>query len=179
MDHPVAHIEHGRHAHATGETYSASMHRLAALTGAFFTLTTAAAMAAEPARVGPAVTVTASRDATTPSEAAYVESARKKLQAASRDPSGREASLERPGGTAAVWADVARDGRIKGRGVERSSGSPLLDGMARSLIGRSRFPAIAAGDFGGGSSQRFAVSDRFDSVAMTAGGASKVAWQQE
>lgn len=151
--------------------------RLAALGAAVFTLTTSVAMAAEPAQVGPGVTVTASRDAATPSEAAYVAAAFRKLQAASRYPSGREASLARPSGTTTVWANVARDGRVKARGIEQSSGSPLLDGMARSLIGRSRFPAIASGDFGSGATQRFVVSDRFDGIAMTAGKDSKVAAQ--
>ena len=142
-----------------------------------YTLTTTITMAAEPVQVGPTVTVTASRDATTPSEAAYVEAAYKKLQSASRYPSGREASLERPSGTTTVWANVARDGKVRSRGIEQTSGSPLLDNMARTLIGRSRFPAIAAGDFGSGPTQRFVVSYRFDGVAMTAGKTSKVAAQ--
>ena len=156
-----------------------SLRRFAVWSAAVLTLTMSAPAvhAAEPVQVGPGVTVTASRDATTPSEAAYVEAAYRKLQAASRYPSGREASLERPSGTATVWANVARDGRVRSRGLEQSSGSPLLDGMARNLVGRTRFPAIAAGDFGGGATQRFVVAYRFDGVAMTAGKASKVAAQ--
>ena len=148
---------------------------LVAAVAAACTLSMSAAIAAEPVQVGPTVTVTASRDALTPSETAYVEAAHQKLQKASRYPSGREASLERPSGTAIVWADVGHDGRVKGRGVEQSSGSPLLDGMARSLIGRARFPAMAAGDFSSGATQKFVVAYRFDGVSMTSGRAGKVA----
>jgi protein TonB len=155
----------------------AAWKRAAMLTAAAVTLTVSGptAFAADAVQFGPTVTVTASRDATTSSETAYVEAAYKKLQSASRYPSGRDASLERPSGTTTVWANVARDGRVKARGVEQSSGSAMLDDMAKALIGRSRFPAFAAGDFAGGPTQRFVVSYRFDGVAMTAGKGSKVA----
>ena len=152
--------------------------RVASLAVMCVSLTLASALpatAAEPAQVGPTVTVNASRNPTaTPSESAYIETAYKKLQRASRYPSGREASLSRPSGTATVWVDVARDGRVKGRGVDQSSGSPLLDDMAKSLVGRGRFPSFAAGDWDNGATHRFVVSYQFDGVAMTAGKAGKL-----
>lgn len=177
MDPVVPHLFINHHPLAPRRSTPTARHRVLALGVAVLAWTTTAAIAAEPVQLGPTVTITASRDALSPSETAYVEAAHQKLQKASRYPSGREASLERPSGTTIVWANVGHDGRVKGRGVEQSSGSPLLDGMARSLIGRARFPAMAAGDFASGATQKFVVAYAFDGVSMTSGRAGKVAAQ--
>ena len=133
------------------------------------------ASAAE-AQLGPAVTVTGTRNPdATPSELTYLAAAHRKLQAASRYPSGRDMSLYRPSGNTTVWADVARDGRVVARSVDQSSGNALLDDMARSLVGRTRFPSFAAGDWGGTPTHRFGVSYQFVGDAMTAGAAGHAA----
>lgn len=144
--------------------------RALAATVLAFTTTVVDATAAEPVGTGPRVTVTATRNPNeTPSETKYADVVYKKLQSASRYPTSREASLTRPSGTTTVWVEVARDGKVKGRGIQQSSGSPLLDQEARSLVGRTRFPAFASGDWGDGATHRFVVSYEFDGVAMTAG----------
>ena len=83
------------------------LRRMAALTAALaavVALTTwhTPASALQPVQTGSVVTVTASRVALTASETGYADAAYRKLQGASRYPSGREASLERPSGMATV-----------------------------------------------------------------------------
>ncbi len=82
------------------------LRRMAALTAALaavVALTTwhTPASARQPVQ-RPVVTITALRDALTASETGDVDAAYRKLQGASPYPSGREASLERPSGTATV-----------------------------------------------------------------------------
>jgi periplasmic protein TonB len=117
-----------------------------------------AASASPLAEVGPAVTVTGSA---TPGEAAYVTDVRDQLDRAKRYPTGREASLSRPRGTAAVWVDVARDGRTVDRGLARSSGSGLLDSMATALVGRKRYAAFPTDAWSDAATHRFVVRYRF------------------
>lgn len=101
------------------------------------------ASAADAPPMGPAVTVTASRPAVdTPLEVAYATQLRRQLDRAKRCPTGREASLAQPSGSASVWVDVWRDGKVVDRGLVRTSGSGLLDSMAGSLVARTRYPAF-------------------------------------
>ena len=41
--------------------------------------------------------------------------------------------------------------------------------MAKSVVGRGRFPNFAADDRADGATHRFVVGDRFDGATMTAG----------
>ena len=130
-------------------------------TGFFIAASTGSALAAELPQTGPTVSVTGPASPPTPDERDYVAAMHAHLQAAMRQPTGREASLLRPVGTAAVWVILDSDGRVKGRGVERSSGAPLLDEMATRLVGRARYEALPVGRWTESPTHRFLVKYRF------------------
>lgn len=114
----------------------------------------------------PKVTVTGSRDAAeTPVEAAYATTVFKRLEKASRYPSGREASETRPSGTTQVWFELLRNGKVAGHGIEKSSGSQLLDRTAMTLVTREKYPALPQDGWAGGPKHRFLVSYQFDGNA--------------
>lgn len=124
------------------------------------------AQAADDVQTLPKVTVTGTRNpGATPTEAAYADAVFKRLERGSRYPTGRQASEERPSGTTTVWFELQRNGKVAGRGVEKSSGSPLLDQMAVALVGRQKYPALPADGFTDGTKHRFLVSYKFDGNA--------------
>jgi len=129
---------------------------------------TFAAFAGEPIadpQTGAAVTVTASRLNVT--EEAYVNRLYDQLNRTKRYPTGREASLTRPEGTAVVWVDVARDGHVVARGVEQTSYSMLLDDMAVALVGRTSYDSLPADGWTDGPTHRFIVGYRFSPDAAS------------
>ncbi|MGL4407014.1 MAG: TonB family protein [Zoogloea sp.] len=81
---------------------------------------------------------------------AYVQS-RKKY------PTSREASLLRPTGAVKVWLILSRDGSLQEAGVERSSGSMILDGEALKLIRLGVYPPFPEGSFQGNARHRFFI----------------------
>ena len=122
--------------------------------------------AADGAQVLPKVTVTGTRNPdATPTEAAYTDTVFKRLERGSRYPTGREASEERPSGTTTVWFELQRNGRVAGRGVEKTSGSQLLDRMAVELVARQKYPALPQDGFTDGAKHRFVVSYKFQGNA--------------
>ena len=128
------------------------------------------AQAADEPQKLPAVTVTGEKNpAATPVEVAYTDSTFTKLGKASRYPSSREASLDRPSGTAKVWVEVQRSGKVVGHGLESPSGSKLLDQAAINLATRAKYAPLPADAWTGEAKHRFVVSYAFDGAAMTAG----------
>ena len=127
-----------------------------------------ATAADEPQRL-PGVTVTGEKNpSASPAEVAYADAAFKKLDKASRYPSGREVSLSRPSGTAKVWVDVQRNGKVVGHGLESPSGSKVLDQTAVNLATRAKYAPLPADAWAGEGKHRFVVSYAFDGTAMTA-----------
>ncbi len=134
----------------------------------------AAVQAADAPLSLPTVTVTGTKAAdATPVEASYAESVFTHLSKASRYPTSREASLERPSGTATVWVEVQRNGKVVGHGIEQSSGSPILDNMAIELVTRAKYMALPKDGWPDQPKHRFVVSYKFDGPAMTAGKSGK------
>ena len=122
--------------------------------------------AADDAQVLPKVTVTGTRNpGATPTEAAYTDAVFKRLDRGSRYPTGREASEVRPSGTTTVWFELQRNGKVAGRGVEKTSGSQLLDQMAVELVGRQKYPPLPQDGFTDGAKHRFVASYRFEGNA--------------
>ncbi len=122
--------------------------------------------AADDVQVLPKVTVTGTRNpGATPTEAAYADAVFKRLNKGSRYPTGRQASEERPSGTTTVWFELQRNGKVAGRGVEKTSGSQLLDQMAVELVARQKYPALPQDGFTEGAKHRFVVSYQFEGNA--------------
>ena len=94
-------------------------------------------------------------------EPGYVGTVYALLDRAKRYPTGREASLTRPSGTAEVWFVLSRNGEVRSLGLQRSSGSMLLDTMARSLVHRAAYPAFPGDAWQGEEAHRFAVRYAF------------------
>jgi len=90
-------------------------------------------------------------------EADYVGRVKAHLQASKRYPTGREASLQRPAGTAVIWFMVRRSGELAGAGVDISAGSMLLDNAALATVRRSSYPAFPDEVWPGKEQQRFTV----------------------
>ncbi len=150
----------------------ASLSMIIAITSLGFGALTA--RAADVPQKLPAVTVTGEKSATaSPGEVAYADAMFKKLDKASRYPTGREASLDRPSGTAKVWVELQRSGKVVGHGVEQSSGSPLLDQMAVNLVTRAKYASLPQDVWTGETRHRFVASYKFDGAAMTAGAPAK------
>ena len=125
--------------------------------------------AADDVQTLPKVTVTGTGNpGETPVETAYAGTIFQRLEKASRYPTGREASEERPSGTAKVWFELQRNGKVAGHGVEQSSGSQLLDRMALTLVTRQKYPALPQDGWPDGAKHRFVVSYKFDGNAAGA-----------
>ncbi len=120
------------------------------------------ALAADDVQTLPRVTVTGTRGASeTPAEAGYADAVFRKLDKTAHYPTGREASQARPSGTATVWFELQRNGKLAGKGVEQSSGSQVLDQMALTLVSRQKYAALPA-DAWAGPKHRFVVRYQFD-----------------
>lgn len=94
-------------------------------------------------------------------EAAYIAKVRAYLQDSKRYPTGREASLQRPAGTARLWFVLSRSGELIDCGVQRSSGSMLLDNSALSTVRRSTYLPFPGEAWKGRAQQRFVVELNF------------------
>ena len=153
----------------TAPRFGGSAVRAVAGALAFVALVGAApALAADPPQTLPTVTVTAARNpGETPVEAAYTDTILQRLTKHSRFPTGREVSLQCPSGTSSVWVDVARNGKVVGHGIERASGSTLLDQQARALASREKYPALPTDAWNDGGKHRFLVSYKFDCASRT------------
>ncbi len=114
-------------------------------------LTSAPAISAPPILPSPAVAV--GREA----EVAYVGKVRAYLQGVKRYPTGREASLQRPAGVVTIGFTLRRSGELAEAGVERSSGSLLLDNAALATVRRGVYPAFPDDAWAAKAQQRFSV----------------------
>lgn len=94
-------------------------------------------------------------------ESIYVGKVRAYLQMVKRYPTGREASLQRPAGTSAIWFIVRRSGEMVDAGIETSSGSMLLDNAALATIRRSAYPVFPDEAWSGKAQQHFTVELNF------------------
>ncbi|MGI9026492.1 MAG: TonB family protein [Burkholderiaceae bacterium] len=122
--------------------------------------------AADDVQMLPKVTVTGIRNPdATPTEVAYTDAVFKRLDRGSRYPTGRQASEERPSGTTTVWFELQRNGKVAGRGIEKTSGSQLLDQMAVELVARQKYAALPPDGFTDGAKHRFVVSYKFEGNA--------------
>jgi protein TonB len=104
-----------------------------------------------------AATIDSGRNA----EASYAGKVRAYLQTVKRYPTGREASLQRPAGTSAIWFIVRRSGEMVEAGIETSSGSMLLDNAALTTIRRGAYPVFPDEAWPGKAQQRFTVELNF------------------
>ncbi len=94
-------------------------------------------------------------------ESAYIAQVRARLEASKRYPTGREVSQERPAGNVHLWFVLRRDGSLVEVGIERSSGSLLLDQAALSSVRRATFPPFGESLWPERSQSRFAVVLQF------------------
>lgn len=94
-------------------------------------------------------------------EAAYAGKVRAYLQSVKRYPTGREASLQRPSGTVAIWFTLRRSGDLADAGIETSSGAMLLDNAALTTVRRGVFPVFPDEAWVGKAQQRFTVELEF------------------
>ena len=90
-------------------------------------------------------------------EARYVSKMRAYLQSIKRYPTGREASLQRPSGTVAIWFTVGRNGELADAGIDLSSGAMLLDSTALATVRRGSYPPFPDEAWAGRAQQRFTV----------------------
>jgi protein TonB len=105
------------------------------------------AVKAQPQAVNPAVEL----------EALYVAKVRGYLASVKRYPTGREASLQRPAGKSVIWFVLRRNGNLVEAGVEKSSGSMLLDSTALSTVRRANYTAFPEESWAGQTQHRFSV----------------------
>ncbi len=91
----------------------------------------------------------------------YMARVKTVLTRAMHFPTGREASLEQPAGAVSIWFVVRHDGSVAARGLERSSGSAVLDGRAGRVVERTHYPAMPD-DAWGTADQRFVATFHFD-----------------
>jgi periplasmic protein TonB len=112
-----------------------------------------APVVAAPVAVPPSPPINSGREA----EAVYAGKVRAYLQSIKRYPTGREASLKRPSGTASIWFIVRRNGELADAGVEASSASMLLDSTALTTVRRGAYPAFPDEAWAGKAQQRFTV----------------------
>lgn len=91
-------------------------------------------------------------------EAAYVARLRSYLESIKRYPTSREARQQHPQGKVRLWLELARDGTLRGSGVEESSGSMILDGAAQSTVRQGNYPAFPEAMWADKPTHRFAVT---------------------
>jgi protein TonB len=87
----------------------------------------------------------------------YKTSLQHVLQETTHYPNGRVARQLHPHGTVGLWIELDRGGAFRGAGIEKPSGSPLLDREAVQMVRRGRYPAMPSEAFPGQVSQRFSV----------------------
>lgn len=128
--------------------------------------------AAEPARATApsAAPVAAPRSATASVEAkplapkqtvavsgddSYIARLRAYVLSRKKYPSGRDASLIKPVGTARAWIVLDRQGGVREAGIEQSSDSIILDNEALKLLRSGSYPAFPDEAFAGQATHRF------------------------
>ncbi|CAN5320108.1 hypothetical protein BH09PSE6_BH09PSE6_23350 [soil metagenome] len=89
---------------------------------------------------------------------AYTNRLREYVQSIQRNPSGREARLQRPTGIVRVWMDVTRAGELIEAGIDKPSGSMILDSEAMRTVRQGRYPAFPEEAFAGQPHHRFVIS---------------------
>ncbi|GAC1631717.1 MAG: hypothetical protein NVS9B10_25440 [Nevskia sp.] len=94
-------------------------------------------------------------------EGQYIAQVRTYLNTVKRYPTGREASLQRPKGTAKVWFVLKRSGDLVEADIEDSSNSILLDKQALATVRRATYPPFPADAYAGELTHRFTVDLEF------------------
>jgi TonB family protein len=87
----------------------------------------------------------------------YLAAINSYLNTLKRYPTGREASLQHPSGTARVTFVLARDGKLLSAEIEATSNSILLDRQALTTVRRGSYPPFPSEAFPGESSHRFSI----------------------
>lgn len=87
----------------------------------------------------------------------YTERLRQYLESIKRNPTSREARLQRPAGTVRVWIELDRSGQLLNSGIETSSGSMILDAEASRLVRGGRYPAFPEQAYAGNATHRFVI----------------------
>jgi protein TonB len=95
------------------------------------------------------------------SEDRYVAGVRSHLEAIKRYPTSREARLEHPVGMVELWFVLDHAGKLQDVGIEKSSGSPILDQAAMSTVKRGEYTAFPTDAWKGEATHRFTVQLNF------------------
>ena len=93
--------------------------------------------------------------------ASYVGSIRAALKRGKHFPTGRDVSIEQPSGMTQVTFVLNRRGKVTSVKTTKSSNSQPIDGMARSLVHRAKYPAFPAAAWAGSPTQSFLVTYNF------------------
>jgi len=109
----------------------------------------------------PAATPTATVKPAESADARYQSDLRNYLNGIKRYPTGRDASLQRPSGTAEIAFELKRNGSLANAEVIRSSNSTLLDRHALATVRRGNYPPFPEGAFVGEGVHRFIVDLNF------------------
>ena len=88
----------------------------------------------------------------------YIVSVRATLNANTRYPTGREASLQRPSGKVKLWFVLARNGALQDAGIDESSNSIILDNAALSTLRRTTYAPWPEGSWASQSQHKFTVT---------------------
>jgi protein TonB len=95
--------------------------------------------------------------AQTPEEI-YVATMRAYLDGIKRYPTSREARIERPEGDATAWYELDSSGALLDSGIEKTSGSMILDQAALSTVRRGEYAKFPAGAWDNAAKHRFLVT---------------------
>jgi len=85
----------------------------------------------------------------------YIARLRAYVLSRKKYPSGRDASLIKPVGTARAWIVLDRQGSVRDSGIEQSSDSIILDNEALKLLRSGSYPAFPDEAFAGQATHRF------------------------
>jgi len=114
-----------------------------------------------PAAAAPASPTPPTANPSNDNEERYVSAIRSHLEAIKRYPTSREARLEHPTGMAEVWFILDRNGKLGELGIEKTSGSSILDQAALSTVRRDDDSQFPAGVWGDQPTHRFTVRLNF------------------
>lgn len=95
--------------------------------------------------------------AETPEEL-YIATMRGYLDGIKRYPTSREARIERPEGDAVVWYELDNSGALLESGIEKTSGSMILDQAALSTVRRGEYQKFPAGAWDNAAKHRFLIT---------------------
>jgi len=94
-------------------------------------------------------------------EAGYVGKLRGYIRSITEYPTSGDARRLRPEGASVVRFTLTRDGGVKGVEIERTSGSPILDKQALSIVRSGQYPAWPADAWPGSGEHLFSVTVQF------------------